>query len=248
MDRVLVLLFLFYFNLFAETLQSSYKVSFGVFGTLGNATTIFKKYDDSYYIRMEADTVGLAKVLSNNRKEVYESRGKIVDGVLQPTEYKKIRINNKYTKIKKFTFDHSNKKVYLEKNHYEFKTNKTDYSKEIYQFYANNDILTLYFNILELIKIHTTDAMIFHAIGGKKENGRVDVIKLHGEEQVKSADFLGVSESETILKVIINQKIFSSSKGELLLSIGDDNLCSIAVLKDVILFGDIKGTKTQSMN
>jgi len=248
MKKLILLFFLFIVNLYSMTLESSYKITFGLLGTLGNANTILSKSDKSYYIRMEAYTVGLAKTLSNNRKEVYESRGKIVNGILLPSEYKKTRINNSYTKTKKFTFDHNNKKVYLEKNHYEFETNSSTNSKETYKFYAQNDILTLYFNILELIQNKSDNKMVFYAIGGKEENGRIDVEKLQGEKKQKVLNFLEVSKSETVLKVTINQKIFSSKNGELFLSIDKDNLCSLAVLKDVILFGDIKGSRITSMN
>ncbi len=41
--------------------------------------------------------------------------------------------------------------------------------------------------------------------------------------------------------VYINQKIFSSDRGELWIAFNDKNECETAALKDVILFGDIKG-------
>ena len=44
-----------------------------------------------------------------------------------------------------------------------------------------------------------------------------------------------------ILVVIINQKIFSSKRGELYINLDDDGICTSAVLKDVIFFGDIRG-------
>lgn len=247
MKILITLLLLFYSNLYADSYKSKYEITFGIFGTLGYATTVLNKTDQTYYIKMEANSVGLAKVLSNNRNEIYESGGKVIDGVLVPRFYKKTKTNNRYIKIKHFTFDHKNKKVYLEKNEYNYSTKESTNSKEEYKFYANNDILTLYFNILELIKISESNHMVFHAIGGKKENGRIDVEKLQEKEKLKTQELLE-TKSDTLLKVTINQKIFSSKKGELFISIGDDNLCSIALLKDVILFGDIKGIKLSSMN
>ena len=243
----LILNILFTFSLMGTTLQSRYKITFGLFGTLGYATTTLNKIDETYYIRMEVKSVGLAKVLSGNRKEIYESRGKVVKGILVPELYKKTKSNNRYTKIKKFTFDHNNSQVLLEKNSYNVSTKKSENSKETYKFYAKNDILTLYFNILELIKTSDSTQMVFHAIGGKKENGRIDIQKLQGEQKEKIEKLLGV-DSESILKVTINQKIFSSKNGELFISISTDNLCSHALLKDVILFGDIKGSKIPLKN
>jgi len=44
-------------------------------------------------------------------------------------------------------------------------------------------------------------------------------------------------------KAIIHQNIFSSKRGELMLSIGDDGIVQKAVLKDLIFFGDIRAKK-----
>jgi len=42
---------------------------------------------------------------------------------------------------------------------------------------------------------------------------------------------------------IINQKIFASDKGKLLLRVGDDGITKQAILKDVIFFGDMVAKK-----
>ncbi len=45
-------------------------------------------------------------------------------------------------------------------------------------------------------------------------------------------------------KPIVYQKIFSSDKGELLLKIGkNDGITQKAVLKDLLLFGDVRAYK-----
>ncbi len=124
-------LLLFSSSIFGKTVQATYNISFGFFGKLGNATTILNKTDDSYYIRMEARTVGLAKALSGNRVELYESKGKVLNGILVPYEYKKTKSNNSYIKVKKFIFDHINKKVILEKNEYYKDGKKFTNSKEV---------------------------------------------------------------------------------------------------------------------
>lgn len=241
--RIIFLSLISVLSLFGITQKSSYDIKFDIVGTLGNVQMTFVKDHNSYYIRMDAKTVGFAKVLSNGREEIYESKGRIINGILIPKEYKKTKINNKYKKVKKFTFDHTNKKVFLENNNYSKSTNKSNNSKEPYKFYAKNDILSLYFNILELIKTSNKDKMFFNAIGGKKDNGRIDIEKLTGEKRDSALEYLDARNDLIVLKVTINQKIFSSEKGELLIAIDQKNMCTIAVLKDVILFGDIKGIK-----
>ncbi len=43
------------------------------------------------------------------------------------------------------------------------------------------------------------------------------------------------------MKVVVNDDIFASDKGELLINLRDDGLCTQAILKDVLFFGDIRG-------
>jgi hypothetical protein len=45
------------------------------------------------------------------------------------------------------------------------------------------------------------------------------------------------------LKVVLNDRIFSSAQGELLISLGTDGLSEKAILEDVLLFGDIVGKR-----
>ncbi len=41
------------------------------------------------------------------------------------------------------------------------------------------------------------------------------------------------------MTAIIYQKIFESNKGELMLAVGKDGIAQKAVLKDLIMFGDL---------
>jgi hypothetical protein len=41
------------------------------------------------------------------------------------------------------------------------------------------------------------------------------------------------------MTVIIHQKIFASNRGELMLAIGKDGIVEKAVLKDLVMFGDL---------
>lgn len=237
-------------------LQNSYKVSFGLFGTVGYADTYLKKQSDKYQIKVKVKTKGMAKFISNNRREVYESFGEIKDGSLLPLEYKKTKTTNRYTKIKRYVFDHENKKVtlYKESVYYDVKnellndeyvfnnTKKDEKTKEVYKFYAKNDILSLYFNLINEIKEAQKDNFTFKAVGAKENNGLIEIIKPKAGELASMKKFMNL-EKDHFLKVIINQDIFTSSKGEMLINIDDKNICSKAILKDVLLFGDIIATK-----
>jgi len=224
---------------YSKTLSATYEVSFGVFQKLGIADTTFQvNDDDTYVIRVEAKTLGLAKVLSNNRIEVYESKGIIRNGKLIPAVYTSMRKTSSKKSMKTYTFDHPNRVVWKESiKSSDAGVNK---SREENEFYAQEDILSLFFNLKNYTK--KRENSYFNAIGGNKEDGRIDVVFPRNEELAKLKETLGMKEGE-FLKVILNDKIFSSAKGELLINLDREGLCEKAILEDVLLFGDIVGKR-----
>lgn len=226
------------FYLYSAQLEAEYNISYGIFGVLGKANTRISKENGSYIITAQAFTEGMAKFLTNNRQEVYTSKGKVVGGVLLPFEYKKVRSTDSYIKEKKYTFDHENKTVTLKRVNYDKKNNKRSFSVEKFEYYAPNDILSLYFNLNSLVEGKNEKEFVFHAIGAKEDNGRVDVAQPAGEELEQMKKFMDL-EKDRFLKVSINQKIFSSKNGEMYINLSRNNMCNKAVLKDVIMFGDI---------
>ncbi|MEA3554826.1 MAG: DUF3108 domain-containing protein [Campylobacterota bacterium] len=240
--KKLVLILTLPLFLFGVELQSDYDISFGIFGSLGKAKTYINRDNKKYNIKVEAYAQGFAKYLSNYRKETYESKGIVKDNLLYPLEYTKTKSTYSYTKIKKYTFDHKNKKVILEKNDFLKDTNTTTSSTEVYEFYAQNDILSLYFNIINLIKDEDKENLVFHAIGAKKNNGRVDIIKPNDEDLIDIKNLMEI-DTDNFLRVRINQDIFSSSDGEMIINVDQNNICNKVILKDVLLFGDIIGKK-----
>jgi hypothetical protein len=45
------------------------------------------------------------------------------------------------------------------------------------------------------------------------------------------------------VKVVLNDRIFSSSQGELLINLDENGLCEKAILEDVLFFGDVVGKR-----
>ncbi|MGA9045202.1 DUF3108 domain-containing protein [Sulfuricurvum sp.] len=237
MKTVIFVFVVFTSLLNAQVLRATYEVSYGIFQTMGIADARFETHeDDTYAIRIEARTTGVAKFLSNNRTEMYESRGKIINGKLVPDTYTKIRKTNsdKITKI--YTFDHLKKTVFKEIQD-QGKTHK-----EINDFYAGEDILTLFFNVKHYMKFRQNQ--LLYAIGANKENGRIDVIFPKGDVVSKMKKELGTEEGNFV-KVILNDRIFSSANGELLINLNEEGLCEKAILEDVLLFGDIIGKRVK---
>lgn len=235
MIRWFCLLLLISGTLYAKTLYASYDVSFGVFEKLGRADMSYVIHDDqSYEIKVEAYSEGIAKTLSNNRREIYESYGKIENGRLIPQKYIKTRQNNSKKTVKIYTFDHAKKIVWKEN------VDSIDWTKEENPYYAPDDLLSLFFNLRHGDKLDENRTL--YAVGGAKKDGRVDVIIPQGDSAVHMKKKLGKEQGE-FLKVIINDPIFSSAKGELLIHLDKDGVCSKAILEDVLFFGDIVGTR-----
>jgi hypothetical protein len=115
MKKILWLFLLFTQIVSGKVLSASYDVSFGVFEKLGKADMTYEVRDDqTYAIRVEAYSDGIAKALSNNRKEVYESYGTVDNGRLIPQKYIKTRQNDSKKVVKIYTFDHAKKVVWKE--------------------------------------------------------------------------------------------------------------------------------------
>jgi hypothetical protein len=239
----IILIFLLATSLFASNISAKYKVSFGIFGELGIAnTSLHVDEENRYKIVVHALTTGLANFLSGEREEWHISVGRVdKNGVLVPNYYEKTV--RRYSSsdgetvlkkdIRKYIFNHDKKELKVQKT--VLKGKKREFEEKDGDYYAPNDLLSLFFNFKKMLpSLEVKTASKFYAVGANKTDGRIDVIPL---KKNKDLDW----KEGHLMKVIINQKIFSSKKGELLINLGDDGLCKQAVLKDVLLFGDIRG-------
>ena len=221
----------------AKVLSATYEVSFGVFDTLGVADARFETRDDqTYTIRIEARTTGIAQTLTNNRVEIYESHGTVRDGRLIPQKYSKTRRTDSKKSIKIYTFDHDNKTVWRET------IEKDEWDRVKHDFYATEDMLTLFFNFKHYMQSRQNRSL--QAIGGNKQDGRIDVVFPQNDDLEAMKRKLETTKGD-FLTVILNDRIFASAKGELLINLVRDGLCDKAILEDVLLFGDVVGKRVK---
>lgn len=233
--RLFLLLFLILDLLHAKKIEASYDVSYGVFSSLGVADAKFESFDDgSYVIEVSAKATGLAKLLSGGRVETFSSYGIIKDDRLVPLKYSKTRSTSSKSTTRIYTFDHQNRAVIKES------IKRDSYKKEPNEFYASDDILSLFFNSSLFLKERKDH--IAYAIGANKDDGKVEIL-FPQDGDLKKARKLLRSDGDLVIKVVLNEKIFSSSRDELLISLDEDGISSRAILEDVLLFGDIVGTK-----
>jgi len=227
----------------AETIKASYKVEFGIFGEIGIANAILTRDENSYEIDVELTATGLAKRLSGNRKEHHISKGHIENGIMVSDLYQVIKSHGSKTTNKVYTIDHTTKTVIKSYKHWN-NGKVTDDSNSTMDYYSKDDLLTLYFNLGNLIdNKKESKAYTFKAVGAEKQNGLIDVIIPKDNETSEFKEVLGDKGKGWYARAIIHQNIFSSDKGELLLRISEDGITQKAVLKDLILFGDIRAVK-----
>ncbi len=226
----------------AKTIEAQYKVSFGIMGQLGIADAKITTDKNRYTIEIGAKATGLAKVLSSGREEKHISKGYIKNGRFISESYHVIKsFGNRYIE-KIYTIDHKKRKV--TKRYIKKKNGKiTEDQKSTLDFYAENDLLSLYFNLENLIKDKTLAKKYqFKTVGAEKQKGKITVIVPTKKELPRYKKML-LDGDYWYISAIVHQKIFTSKHGELLIALDDEGMAQKAVLKDLILFGDLRGER-----
>ena len=248
MFKKFFILFLFFvpYTLFlhGQVISASYDVSYGIFGKIRTAKAILKKSAKKYTIDIRLQATGLAKLLSGGREEHHISKGHIKNGLMVSDLYQVIKSHGDVVINKEYWVDHKKKKIKKKYTKYEkgkLITNRSSYL----DFYTQDDLLTLYFNLDTAIKDKTkAHTYLFEAVGAERQKGKVSVHIPSAQELVKYKTELG-NESAWYATAIIHQKIFSSKEGRLMLGVAKDGITNKAVLKDVIFFGDIRAVRTK---
>jgi len=235
---ILGLVLVFMSQIQAKMLDVTYKVSFGMFGEMGISDAHLETKGDTYTIEIKMKATGMAKALSKNRKERHISKGHIVNGILVSDTYKVIKTyGTKYIE-KIYRIDHKKKRVAKDK----IKKNQDKVTEEkhtVLDFYSENDLLTLYFNLPKMITDRSKATTYeFSAVGAERQGGKVEV-RIPKELELKGYQKTLGRGDYWYMTAIIYQKIFASNKGELMLAVGKDGITQKAVLKDLMMFGDL---------
>lgn len=250
--RILWFLLLCSNLVFAKDITMTYKISFGIFGQIGVAKISLHTDKNRYKIVVDAISTGFVAFISGDREDIYTSEGVIENKMLIPDIYTKTvknKVNlgdpfsgNNRTVMKTyaliFSFNHKAKIVKIKKIR-ELENKKTE-EKEDSKFYTDNDILSLFFNFKNLFTGDKLEKhLVLHAIGVNDKDGKINVYPL----EEKNLKVLTKESLENLFfaKVVLDNKIFSLNQGELYLGLDTDGICKVAVLKDVVFFGDIRG-------
>ncbi len=241
MKKIILLIFFTISSLFASdySMDAEYDVSYGVLGNVGVAEASYTQENGTYKIMIKAKATGLAKLVSQSRVETYESIGIVKDGVLVPQIFLMKKKRGSKVDTKRYMFDYKKHQItILESKKRDSNSNE---KQKTLPFFTHNDILTLFFNLKHIIgdNFTTNKELELIAAGAREKDGKINLYSLKGKEYKSISKLL--DKKEHILSVVLNQRIFASQKGEMFLNLNDDGICTSAVLKDVIMFGDIKG-------
>lgn len=259
MKKYILMLSLLLLPLHAQSITAGYDVSFGFVGEIGKAEITYIYDEDDYTVYVHAWTTGMASVLSKNREEEYVSQGRIVKGVLRPDVFVKYRKNDSAEKSSVYLFDYEAQGVMLLQSREEFvnstrfdvgtmksvsvQNKEFSHSEEPFEFFAKNDLLSLFFNVQKILPtLKEGDAKQFSAIGSKSPEGIIDIAVPQGKLKEELLALMADEEAK-LITIIINQDIFQSEKGELHVNFDRDYLAKDVLLKDVIMFGDIRGKR-----
>ena len=212
-----------------HSMRAEYDISYAIFGVIGHSWASLKVKNNTYMIHIEARAAGIAKLMSNDRVEIYESRGEIKEGRLIPLALEiHTKKGKRFSASEYYYFDYVHKKI-----SHVTKTKdvaSTDEKKEFLSYFAKDDILTLFFNLPHYLKKNPciSKKCIFRAVGANKKDGNVDIQKI-GKN----------------FKVRLHRRIFASKEGEMMVHLTPQGICDSALLKDVIFFGDVKAKATK---
>ncbi|HIP61798.1 MAG TPA: hypothetical protein EYG98_04510 [Sulfurovum sp.] len=234
MKKILLMIFVLLGSMQAELV---YSASTSLLGQIGEVK-ITSKYDKkNYYIKLDLKATGLAKSMSGGLVEHHLSKGFIKDGELHAREYSIEKFYKKNRYLKRYIFDYKKKKI--KKVMKKWKNGKLayNYSKAL-GYFANNDILTLYPNIMRFKNKDKTGSYTIRAAGAEKEGSKL-TFTLPDTKSAKSIlDDLDIDDGE-IVKLFLQRSFLSNGKGNLTFGIGEDGIVKKATLNKLKLFGTL---------
>ena len=223
MKNLILILILILTNLSATTLNMKYIGELSLFGKVGNATMSYMNDGNNYHITVQGGGSGIVAALTDNKQYIYESIGRVENGVLIPDEYIGREISADFNKTKRYIFDYKNNKTVVisdkstkkELSTFNIISFKHDVSSKIVKKHSKktldkvykDDMVSMFFNKrLQLLSMAKNDVKIVYAVGSKDTQGgmAVKLIAVNGGKYTYSIriqkDYLsGGSEDATFI-------------------------------------------------
>ena len=247
--------------LFASNKTVRYEVSFSIFGTMAKVEMTKMIEDQDYVISVHAYTVGVVSGLTKGREETYISQGTIVKDVFIPEVFIKIRKTDDSEKVNVYRFKHNLKTVERDYSSSEIvvthtldiKNLKTIRSTENVfevhplkeELYAENDLISFIFNSPKnLSTVKCGEVNKFTAIAVNTDKGELFLELPCSVDNIDNIPQNRIEE-ETIFNILLKKKFFKGGEGKLVIALAEDGFPSIAVMNDVVFFGDVIGSRSQ---
>ncbi len=222
--------------------QLDYKATFGIFGTVGTIQNSLTQNAKTYKIDTKVTLAGLAKVLMGGQTEHYVSKGHIKDGLMVSDFYQMTSKKKNKKVMKEYRIDHQKKSVTKRVRKWR-KEKLVEDRTETLKFYAEDDLLTLYFNMGHAVKKKQKGkTYLFKSVGLEKQKGEVQITVPDDVQVVEYKKDLG-QDGKIYAKAFIHQKNFRKKKGDILLSVAQDGFINRSVIKDILFYGDAKLTR-----
>lgn len=241
MFRIALLLFSFTL-LQAKNIPLDYSIEFGMFGEIAHTKAMLSKKRHSYVLEVNLSvTHSIAKSMSNNLREQHISKGHISNGLLITDMFQIITYTDKFTSTSIYQVDHKKKRIRRQYKKW-VKGKKITDKKRVLGYYGRDDLLTFFLNLHKHIKQKAYPKNYqFQVIGADNKNGRVDFNIPNKKSMPKLKKLLGTSSNKDWYgKVTLHRKIYGSKKGEMNIRIDKYGLMQKAILKDLVLFGDVR--------
>ncbi|MCK9455186.1 DUF3108 domain-containing protein [Sulfurimonas sp.] len=256
--KYFLMLFLFSISLFSKDFSMRYDVHVSLLGNVGYAEITLKEKENSYEIKLVANTIGIAAVLLKNRVETFISKGKIVEGRYVPDLFVATKETDRRTRVQTYHFDHDKKEIkFIEektklvtKTRFDSKHFKiisedvTKNSKEerLLDLYKDGDVLSYYLNTDSTCNSDENSYKLI-AVGAHDEKNDITISRLEGLERESAV----VNFSEDI-KDIYNLNVVPFDKDDeivdVLIAFDNDGLLKEALLGEVFWVGKITAKRT----
>ncbi|WP_345985924.1 DUF3108 domain-containing protein [Sulfurimonas sp. HSL-1656] len=223
----------------AATIEARYSIAFWVIGHVGTTTLKLTTGQQRYRIEANATLEGIAALLAHHHSEHFLSEGHIdAQGRLIPERYRVLRTMDDYRREQLYRFGRNGITLYQHEKmlvtlrrfdpdtmRYVAKSRPAERRAFLRLPYpAEDDLLTLYFNARpQLESLASGDSLTQHAAG--TDGGEVHVTRRPAPYRYS---------------VQLDQDIFRSARGEMEIETDEAYYVKNAVLKDVLLFGDLE--------
>lgn len=219
------------------TAEWIYTVRSPIVGELGTIRLDKRVEGKRYVIKGSAVTAGLVKTLSGHRRERYLSEGSVAGGRYRSEHFRIERKSDKKREIVDYRIDDKSRKI--TKHKVRWKRGKLDRnSTETLKYFTDDDLATLYFNLLPPA-FDPGKSRSALAAGAEKIDGWVTVYVPDPAQADKERKHLGVGNGSTIVYLLSKKELLGKKNRKIVAAFDAEGILSKAYLVAIPIVGEI---------